>query len=91
MADADTAASKHYQADVAQPNEPFFLKGSNHLDWGLKNRLANIFNPESGRTVMLAFDHGYFMGPTSGLERIDLDIVPLTPHADTLMLTRGVL
>ena len=91
MADADTAASKSYQADVAQPNEPFFLKGSNHLDWGLKNRLANIFNPESGRTVMLAFDHGYFMGPTSGLERVDLDIVPLTPYADTLMLTRGIL
>jgi putative autoinducer-2 (AI-2) aldolase len=40
---------------------------------------------------MLAFDHGYFLGPTSGLERIDLSIVPLTPYADTLMLTRGIL
>ena len=71
--------------------EPFFLKGSNNLDWGMKNRLSNIFNPESGRTVMLAFDHGYFLGTTSGLERVDLDIVPLTPFADTLMLTRGIL
>jgi putative autoinducer-2 (AI-2) aldolase len=57
----------------------------------LKNRLARIFNPKSGRTVMLAFDHGYFQGPTTGLERIDLSIVPLVPYADTLMLTRGIL
>jgi putative autoinducer-2 (AI-2) aldolase len=91
VADADTTASKVYQADIPQRSDPFFLKGSNHLDWGLKNRLSNIFNPQSGRTVMLAFDHGYFMGPTSGLERVDLDIVPLTPYADTLMLTRGIL
>ncbi|MFL5928649.1 MAG: 3-hydroxy-5-phosphonooxypentane-2,4-dione thiolase, partial [Gaiellaceae bacterium] len=47
--------------------------------------------PASGRTVMLAFDHGYFQGPTSGLERLDLNIVPLAPYADALMLTRGAL
>ena len=40
---------------------------------------------------MLAIDHGYFQGPTSGLERVDLNIVPLLPHADALMLTRGIL
>ncbi len=57
----------------------------------MKNRLARIFNPKSGRTVMLAIDHGYFQGPTTGLERIDLNILPLVPHADTLMLTRGIL
>ncbi|MCB1002618.1 MAG: 3-hydroxy-5-phosphonooxypentane-2,4-dione thiolase [Acidimicrobiales bacterium] len=91
MADEDTTQAKDFQADVPAPNDPFFLKGSNNLDWGLKNRLANIFDPSSGRTVMLAFDHGYFLGPTSGLERVDLDIVPLTPYADTLMLTRGIL
>jgi putative autoinducer-2 (AI-2) aldolase len=91
MADADSQSSKNYHADVPAPNEPFFLKGSNNLDWGMKNRLANIFNPDSGRTVMLAFDHGYFLGPTSGLERIDLNIVPLIGYADTLMLTRGIL
>jgi putative autoinducer-2 (AI-2) aldolase len=91
MADTDTAAARDYKVDVPAPNPPFFLKGSNNLDWGMKNRLANIFNPASGRTVMLAFDHGYFLGPTSGLERVDLDIVPLTPFADTLMLTRGIL
>jgi putative autoinducer-2 (AI-2) aldolase len=76
---------------VPAQSQPFFLKGSNNLDWGMKNRLSNIFSPRSGRTVMLAFDHGYFLGPTSGLERVDLDIVPLTPFADTLMLTRGIL
>jgi putative autoinducer-2 (AI-2) aldolase len=40
---------------------------------------------------MLAIDHGYFQGPTTGLERIDLNIVPLAPYADTIMLTRGIL
>lgn len=91
MPDADTSAAKDYKVDVPMPNQPFFLRGSNNGDWGMKNRLANIFDATSGRTVMLAFDHGYFLGPTSGLERIDLDIVPLIPHADTLMLTRGIL
>jgi putative autoinducer-2 (AI-2) aldolase len=57
----------------------------------MKNRLSRIFNPESGRTVMLAVDHGYFQGPTTGLERIDLNIVPLMRDADALMLTRGIL
>ena len=57
----------------------------------MKNRLSRIFNPDSGRTVMLAIDHGYFQGPTTGLERIDLTILPLVPYADTLMLTRGIL
>jgi len=50
-----------------------------------------VFRPETGRTVMLAFDHGYFQGPTTGLERVDLTIVPLAPQADALMLTRGML
>ncbi|OGP62945.1 MAG: autoinducer 2 aldolase, partial [Deltaproteobacteria bacterium RBG_13_53_10] len=53
--------------------------------------LSRIFNPETGKTVMLAIDHGYFQGPTTGLERIDLNILPLVPYADTLMLTRGIL
>ena len=82
---------KKYYTDVPQKTEGFFLKGSNSLDWGMKNRLARIFNPESGRTVMLAIDHGYFQGPTTGLERVDINILPLVPYADTLMLTRGIL
>jgi putative autoinducer-2 (AI-2) aldolase len=82
---------KRYYEDVPQKTEGFFLKGSNSLDWGMKNRLARIFNPETGRTVMLAVDHGYFQGPTTGLERIDINILPLVPYADTLMLTRGIL
>jgi putative autoinducer-2 (AI-2) aldolase len=57
----------------------------------MKNRLGRIFNPVSGRTVMLAIDHGYFQGPTTGLERIDINILPLEKYADTLMLTRGIL
>jgi putative autoinducer-2 (AI-2) aldolase len=92
MADIDELKeAKKFYTDIPQKTEGFFLKGSNSLDWGMKNRLAQIFNPESGRTVMLAIDHGYFQGPTTGLERIDLNILPLTPYADTLMLTRGIL
>lgn len=83
--------AKQYQLDTAQKTEGFFLKGSNSLEWGMKDRLARIFNPVSGHTVMLAFDHGYIMGPTSGLERIDLTIVPLIEYADCLMCTRGAL
>jgi len=83
--------AKKFYTDIPQKTGGFFLKGSDSLDWGMKNRLARIFNPESGRTVMLAIDHGYFQGPTTGLERIDLNILPLVPYADTLMLTRGIL
>lgn len=83
--------TKEYFLDTPHKNDNFFLKGSNNYDWGMKNRLARIFNPASGRTVMLAFDHGYFQGPTSGLERIDMTIKPLVPYADALMCTRGVL
>jgi putative autoinducer-2 (AI-2) aldolase len=83
--------AKQYYTDVPQTSESYFLKGSNSLDWGMKNRLGRIFNPVSGKTVMLAIDHGYFQGPTTGLERIDVNILPLEPYADTLMLTRGIL
>jgi len=57
----------------------------------MKNRLSRIFRPDTGKTVMLAIDHGYFQGPTTGLERPDVNIVPLMPHADAIMLTRGIL
>lgn len=92
MADLDNVKdAKMFYTDVPAKNSPFFLKGSNSLDWGMKNRLSNIFNPATGRTVMLAIDHGYFQGPTTGLERVDINIVPLVPFTDTLMLTRGIL
>ncbi|MFC2125431.1 3-hydroxy-5-phosphonooxypentane-2,4-dione thiolase [Bacteroidota bacterium] len=92
MADKDSNQESHnYYIDVPMKSEVFPLKGSNSLEWGMKNRLSNIFNPETGRTVMLAVDHGYFLGPTSGLERVDVKIVPLLPYADTLMCTRGIL
>ncbi|MDY7107818.1 MAG: 3-hydroxy-5-phosphonooxypentane-2,4-dione thiolase [Planctomycetota bacterium] len=76
---------------IPVPNPVYALKGANNYDWGMKDRLSRIFNPATNRTVMLAFDHGYIMGPTSGLERIDVTILPLVEHADCLMCTRGVL
>ncbi|MBB6444041.1 3-hydroxy-5-phosphonooxypentane-2,4-dione thiolase [Bacillus benzoevorans] len=72
-------------------NGSFHVKGAVHYDWGMKDRLSRIFNPASGNTVMLAFDHGYFMGPVSGLERLDLLIPKLANHADCLMGTRGAI
>jgi 3-hydroxy-5-phosphonooxypentane-2,4-dione thiolase len=92
MPEADNSkADKNYYTDIPQKSEAFFLKGSNSYDWGMKNRLSRIFSPKSGKTVMLAFDHGYFQGPTTGLERPDITILPLAPFADALMLTRGIL
>jgi len=92
MADTDDIReTKGFCPDIPVTREAFFLKGSTALDWGMQNRLARIFRPSSGRTVMLAIDHGYFQGPTPGLERVDLNIVPLLPYCDALMLTRGVL
>lgn len=61
------------------------------MDWGMKNRLSRIIKPATGKAVMLAVDHGYFLGPTGGLEVPQKTIVPLLPFADSLMLTRGVL
>jgi len=92
MADKDGVKDNHeYYLNVPVENTTYGLKGCNSLDWGMKNRLANIFHPETNRTVMLAVDHGYFLGPTAGLERIDVTIVPLLKYADTLMCTRGIL
>ncbi len=61
------------------------------MDWGMRNRLARVIRPDTGRTVMLAVDHGYFLGPTAGLEDARSAVAPLLPHADTLMCTRGLL
>ena len=92
MPDADDALqAKYYHHDVPQKNGAFYLKGSGAYDWGMQNRLARTFRPSTGRTVMLAIDHGYFLGPTTGLERVDVDIVPLLPYVDALFCTRGIL
>jgi 3-hydroxy-5-phosphonooxypentane-2,4-dione thiolase len=91
MADnEDRTEGARYASSVPARHEAFGLKGCGALDWGMQSRLARIFRPDSGRTVMLAIDHGYFQGPTTGLERVDLSIVPLLPYADALMTTRGM-
>src|SRR5262249_28424819 len=90
MPEADHEGQR-YAPDQRQETPGFYLKGSHQPCWGMKNGLARVFDPASGRTVMLAVDHGYFQGPTSGLERIDLSIVPLLPFCDALFCTRGIL
>ena len=82
--------AKDWGLDRPQQSWDFHIKGAGQLDFGIRHRLSRIFGAD-GRTAMLAFDHGYFQGPTSGLERIDLSIVPLAPYADALMATRGII
>lgn len=92
MPEADAGKeAKQFHENTPQVTPGFFLKGCGSLDWGMKSRMARVFRPSSGRTVMLAIDHGYFQGPTTGLERIDLNIVPLIPYCDALFCTRGIL
>lgn len=71
--------------------DSFHVRGAGSYDWGMKDRLSRIFSPKSGNTVMLAFDHGYIMGSTTGLERLDIVIPPLIPEVDVLMATRGAI
>ncbi len=60
------------------------------MDWGLKNRISQIIKPHNNRALMLAVDHGYFLGPTEKLENPKKVIAPLLRHCDSLMVTRGV-
>jgi len=87
----DHTEGSRFAASVPARSEAFPIKGCGALDWGMQSRLARIFRPATGRTVMLAIDHGYFQGPTTGLERIDLSILPLLPSCDALFCTRGIL
>lgn len=92
MADREgNKIAKDYHLDMPPVQEGFHVKGLSHCDWGMKNRLSKIFQPKSGNTVMLAFDHGYIMGSTAGLERLDITIPPLMPYVDVIMGTRGAI
>src|ERR1700746_2867128 len=86
----DRTDGARFAASVPARSEAFPIKGCGALDWGMQSRLARVFRPATKRTVMLAIDHGYFQGPTTGLERGDLSLVPLRPDADALMTTRGI-
>lgn len=92
MADTQgNQSAKNYHLDRPAQSDAFHVKGAAHCDWGMKNRLAAMFSPRSGNAVMLAFDHGYIMGPTAGLERLDIAVPPLVPHVDVLMGTPGAI
>src|SRR3954463_9576953 len=92
MADLDApTGGKNFHPETPASAYSTRIRGAQNLDWGMQNRLSRILDPGTGRTVMLAVDHGYFQGPTTGLERIDLNIVPLLPYCDALFCTRGIL
>ena len=62
--------------------------------WGKTNRMAQVFRPDNkgnAHTVMLAVDHPYFYGPTSGLEDPRQTIRPLVPYADAISPAKGSL
>ena len=90
MADKDgLKIAKDYHVNEAFANQGgFYVKGANNLDWGMKKHLSNIFDPKSGNTVMFAFDHGYFMGSTAGLERLDL-LLPQLARTSTASWARA--
>ena len=86
----ELTSGTRFQSQVRAKPQVNPLKGASALDWGMQSRLARVFQPATNRTVMLAIDHGYFQGPTTGLERVDLSILPLLGFADALMTTRGM-
>lgn len=92
MADLDDIREgNNFGVGIPVEGQNFYIKGHDNVGWGLKNRLANMFNKKSGNSVMLAFDHGFLMGPTSGLERVDLNILPLAPYVDVMMGCKGMI
>lgn len=93
MADTDgNKVAKDYHVETPfAADGAFHVKGAGNLDWGMKKHLSAIFDPKTGNTVMFAFDHGYFMGSVSGLERLDLLLPRLIDRVDVLMATRGAL
>ncbi len=98
MADADVKVvqgaintEKDFHLNVPAGKTNYHVKGMDNVDWGMKDRLSRIFQPRSGNTLMLAFDHGYIMGASTGLERLDILIPSLVEDIDVLMATRGAL
>lgn len=92
MADKEgLKATKDYGVGIPAANQTYYVKGCGNYDFGMKERLARMFNPKDGKALMLAFDHGYFLGPTAGIERVDLKIAPLIEDIDVIMGTRGAI
>lgn len=60
------------------------------MDWGMRNRMAQLIKPD-GKCMFMPIDHGYFLGPTSRLEKPGETIKPIIRYADALFVTRGVL
>lgn len=93
MADAAgllEAREVNEMSPAAEGGKKTWIKGGDHLGWGMKNRLSRLIKPD-GHCQFLPIDHGYFQGPTRCLERPEETIRDLIPYADGLFVTRGVL
>lgn len=66
------------------------IKGSEHMDWGMRNRLSQLIKKD-GHCFFMPIDHGYFQGPTRCLERPGETVKELLAYSDALFVTRGVL
>ena len=55
------------------------------MEWGMKNRLSRLIQKD-GKALFLPIDHGYFQGPTHGLEHPEETIKPIYQYADAIML-----
>jgi len=59
MADTDNLKeTKEFFLDTPVKTSQSNVRGANALDWGMQNRLSRVFQHGSGKTVMLAVDHG---------------------------------
>lgn len=93
MADAEGILEARDMSEMpsrAECKKRKWIKGSDNLGWGMKNRLSRLIRPD-GHCQFLPIDHGYFQGPTRCLERPGETIRDLIPYADGLFVTRGVL
>jgi putative autoinducer-2 (AI-2) aldolase len=93
MADAEgllEARNPNELSKEARGSRKKEIKGAETLDWGMRNRLSRVIQPD-GHCQFLPVDHGYFQGPTRCLERPGDTIRDLLPYADGLFVTRGVL
>lgn len=93
MADAGGILEARAESELPTETAPLrkkALKGSDTLEWGMRNRLSSLIQGD-GRCQFLPVDHGYFQGPTRCLERPGETIRDLLPYADGLFVTRGIL
>ncbi|MFA5468024.1 MAG: hypothetical protein WC224_03065 [Sphaerochaetaceae bacterium] len=61
------------------------------METGIKLRTKTLFNPEDGRTVTVALDHGSIVGPIEGIENPRKVVKEcISGGADAILTTKGI-